>query len=226
MLDDMRITDTQTIAMQLVSSRQWWLWAIISGISTWLSYGLAAFAPLPDALGRLIAFAFGPLLMIFSYCFFQLLRTTANSIVLHIALIFNLVATALLTLMLIVQQASFAFHAQFLEADRGSVSQEQLEWIFNEVNAIQLGIDLAWDLFISAGTVLFSLSMWRHKGFGRLLPLLGIVSGLLLFIFNMIYFPQPPADAGSIDMGPFVALWYLLLTLWIAWRPGIFHVSQ
>jgi hypothetical protein len=136
------------------------------------------------------------------------------------------VATALLTLMVIVQQASFAIHAQYLEADRGSVSREQMEWIFNEVNAVQLGIDLAWDLFISAGTVLFSLSMWRHKGFGKLLPFLGMTSGLLLFVVNLAYFPQPPGDAGSVDLGPFVALWYLVLTLWIAWRPGILQVPS
>lgn len=214
----MQTLETRAIPMPLISSRQWWLAATTCGLCTWICYGLAAFAPLPDAVGRLLAFAFGPMLLVFSYGFFQLLRPRANSIVLHLALLFNLVATALLTLMLMVQQASFAFHAQYLGTDRGSVTREQLDWIFKEVNAVQLGIDLAWDLFISVGTVLFSLSMWKHKGFGKLLPLLGVISGLLLFGFNMTYFPEPPVESGSIDFGPFVALWYLVVTLWMMFR--------
>ena len=37
----------------------------------------------------------------------------------------------------------------------------------------------------------------------------GIIAGLLLLALNLDTFPAGPAYAGSIDLGPVVALWFL-----------------
>jgi len=179
---------------------------------------LAAFAPLPEKIGLLLAFTFGPFFMMASYGTFHIIRHWKNSIVLQVGVLFNIVGTALVTLMLVVQQTSFAFHEEFKTQDRGSVTDEQLKWIFQEVNAIQLGIDLTWDIFISTGTILFSIAMWGHPVFGKIFSISGIAVGLLLLSFNMAYFPEPPGEAGSIDFGPLTALWYMVLTFWILVR--------
>ncbi|HCM75510.1 MAG TPA: hypothetical protein DIS90_03955 [Cytophagales bacterium] len=204
--------------MNSISISRWVRFAILTGFSACLSYGLAAFAPLPEKIGLLLAFTFGPFFMMASYGTFHIIRHWKNSIVLQVGVLFNIVGTALVTLMLVVQQTSFAFHEEFKTQDRGSVTDEQLKWIFQEVNAIQLGIDLTWDIFISTGTILFSIAMWGHPVFGKIFSISGIAVGLLLLSFNMAYFPEPPGEAGSIDFGPLTALWYMVLTFWILVR--------
>jgi hypothetical protein len=183
-----------------------------------LVYALAAFAPLPEKVTLFFAFAFGPLLITAFSGYFYIGRAWKDSLLLRIGLLFNTIGAGLVTAMLAVQQASFAFHEQFKAMDRGEVSAEQLRWMFKEVNAVQLGMDIAWDIFISAGTILFALSLFRHPVFGRILPSAGALLGALLLIFNMTYFPEPPVDAQSIDFGPFVALWYVVLSVVLAFR--------
>ena len=45
--------------------------------------------------------------------------------------------------------------------------------------------------------------------FGKLFGWSGIGLGALLLALNMRTFPIAPAEAGSIDLGPLVALWFL-----------------
>jgi len=78
--------------------------------------------------------------------------------------------------------------------------------------AIWLGLDVAWDLFVGAGTVLFGLALWRHPRFRPFTAAGGLVTGLLLLVLNIATFPVPPAEAGLFDAGPFVGLWYVILS--------------
>lgn len=201
--------------MQNISIKQWYRLAVYCGISAFLSYFLAAFAPFPDKVSLLLAFAFGPLFMLSSVGLFFVLKHWKDSIILRIAALFNTVATAIVTMMLVVQLTGQEFHRQFKAADRGGVSEEQLQWIFKEVNSVQLGMDLAWDIFISIGTFFFALVMFNHPKMNKIISTLGLVFSVLLLGFNLTYFPEPPAEVGSIDFGPFVAIWYLLLMVWL-----------
>ena len=202
--------------MQHISFKQWHRLAVYCGFSAFISYFLAAFAPLPEKISLLFAFAFGPLFMLSSVGLFFVLKHWRDSINLRIAVLFNTVATAMVTMMLVVQVTSQAFHQQFLAAGRGSVSEEQLKWIFKEVNAVQLGMDLAWDIFISIGTFFFALVMFNHPQINKIISILGLIFSVLLLGFNLTYFPEPPSEVGSIDFGPFVAIWYLILFGWLA----------
>lgn len=202
--------------MQSISIKQWHRLAVYCGITAFSSYFLAAFAPLPEKLSLLLAFAFGPLFMLSCLGLFFLLKYWKDSINLRIAILFNTVATAIVTVMLVVQLTSQEFHNQYKLANRGSVSEEQLKWIFKEVNSVQLGIDLAWDVFISIGTFFFALVMFNHPKINKIISVLGMFFSILLLGFNLTYFPEPPSEVGSIDFGPFVAIWYLILMSWLA----------
>ena len=153
--------------------------------------------------------------MLSSVGLFYSLKRWKDSINLRIAVLFNTVATAMLTMMIVVQLTSQEFHQQYKAADRGSVSEEQLKWIFKEVNSVQLGMDLAWDIFISIGTFFFALVMLNHPKMNKVLIILGLIFSVLLLGFNLTYFPDPPGEVGSIDFGPFVAIWYLVLMVWL-----------
>jgi hypothetical protein len=197
-----------------VPTTSWLRFTILSGIAAMVSYAAAAFVPLPEKISLLLAFAFGPFFMLASLGYFHIIRAWKDSIALQVGVLFNIVGTSLVTLMLVVQQTSFTFHDRFKTERGDAFSETQLSWVFKEVNAVQLGIDLAWDLFISAGTVFLAIGMWNHPVYRKVFPLTGILVAVLLFSFNMAYFPVPPSEAGSVDFGPFVALWYLALTIW------------
>ena len=201
--------------MEPIPIKHWHRLAVYCGFSAFISYFLAAFAPLPEKIALLFAFAFGPLFMLSSMGLYFVIKHWKDSINLRIAGLFNIVATAMLTMMLVVQLTSQEFHMQYKSAERGSVSEEQLKWIFKEVNSIQLGMDLAWDIFISLGTFFFGLSMFNHPKMSKVLSILGIFFSVSLLAFNLIYFPEPPGEVGSIDFGPFVAIWYLILMGWL-----------
>ncbi len=102
------------------------------------------------------------------------------------------------------------------------------------MGAIWLGLDVAWDVFGGAGTVLFGFALWRHPRFGRIPGLAGVLVGVGLLVLNIGTFPTPPANAGWFDIGPFVALWYLLVmlrVLWLAWpretrQPALAEVER
>jgi hypothetical protein len=70
---------------------------------------------------------------------------------------------------------------------------------------------------IGLGTVLFGVSMFRHPRFGRLFGASGVVLGLGLLMSNLYAFPTPPANTGLIDLGPFIGLWYLAVSVQM-WR--------
>jgi hypothetical protein len=100
----------------------------------------------------------------------------------------------------------------------GSTSSPEraLHAAFEAANGIQLGLDVAWDLFLALGTVLLAWNMWHHPRFGRILAVSGIVIAVALVIANLIVFPEPPGNAGSIDLGSVIGLWYLIVTVRLA----------
>ncbi|NJO32782.1 MAG: hypothetical protein HC869_06200 [Rhodospirillales bacterium] len=134
---------------------------------------------------------------------FYIIRQWKDSLALRSGALFNITATGFVTMMLVVQQTIFSFHTKFKAEKHEGVSDEQLRWMFREVNSVQLGIDLAWDIFISAGTFLFALGFWGHPVLNKILSIAGMLVALLLLAFNLAYFPVPPAEAGSVDFGPF-----------------------
>ena len=55
--------------------------------------------------------------------------------------------------------------------------------------------------------------MRRHPRFGLIFSATGILIAAALFAFNMATFPVPPANAGSVDLGPLIGLWFLVVTI-------------
>ncbi|MCG3118854.1 MAG: hypothetical protein ALAOOOJD_01133 [bacterium] len=181
-------------------------WCGLLGI---VSYLLAAFAPLPDTLGFAAAFAFGPLLAISAMGLYHGLAAHRNSPSLQIATVFAIGGGITVLIMLTTQQAIFEIMRTTLEkADQPAV-KEQWQKIRDGLNAVHLGIDVAWDVLIATATILFGYHMLKHPAFGKMIGGLGMLFGTLLIVFNLNYFPVPPADANSIDWGPFVALWFV-----------------
>ena len=177
----------------------------VCGVLSVVSYLTAAFAPLPDLLSYVTAFAFGPLLAIGVIGLYYCLALQRRGPMIQIATTFGIAGGVTVLIMLTTQQAIFSV------IKRSSPSAGTELTRFNQgLNAVQLGIDVAWDVLISVAVILFGIAMLHHPRFGRVFGSIGIISGLLALTFNLWYFPTPPAAAHSIDWGPLVALWLLV----------------
>ena len=199
------------------------LWIKTGAICGLLSGGLyfaSAFIPMPDKLVYIAAFAFGPLLAIGCTGLYYFLSATDESPRLQIAVVSAIAGGVTLLLMLTVQQSIFSV-LEKTPAESSAEIKAVGERINKGLNNVQLGMDVAWDVLICTATILFGYSMIKRKGFWKIVGFIGLALGLLLLGFNLFYFPIPPADAGSIDWGPFVAIWYLALSLILLSRRGL-----
>jgi hypothetical protein len=181
-----------------------------------LSYSLISAAPLTSAQGLVVACVFGPALMCASMGLYHVLRAHRRTITLDLGLMANVAAGLTVTLMLFSQLGLKRwFEVQFGSGSTDS-SERALHAAFEAANGIQLGLDVAWDVFLALGTVLLAWNMWHHPRFGRLLAVSGSVIAIALVVANLAVFPEPPGQAGSIDLGPVIGLWYLIVTVRLA----------
>ncbi len=165
-------------------------------------YVIISAAPLPDVVTTTLAASFGPLVSLASYGLYRLLALHRVSPALQIAAASNAIAGALVTAMLMVQVA-------IRSGGRGSLDT----FLWTKLRRVDLGLDVAWDVYICLGTFLFAWSMLRHPRFGRIFGGLGLVLAAGLAALNLATFPTPPAYAGLIDLGPFVGLWYTAVAI-------------
>lgn len=181
-----------------------------------LSYTLISAVPLTFAQAVVVACVFGPALMCASVGLYHVLRAHRRTVSLDLGLMANAAAGLTVTLMLFSQLGLKRwFEVQFGNGSTDT-SERALHAAFEAANGIQLGLDVAWDLFLAAGTILLAWNMWRHPQFGRLLAVSGSLIAVALAIANLVVFPEPPAQAGSIDLGPIIGLWYLIVTVRLA----------
>ena len=121
----------------------------------------------------------------------------------QLAAISNVAAGVLVTAMFLVQLA-------LKEAEDDNAVSPAMEDVFDHVH---FGLDLAWDVFIAAGTILFACAMLANPLFPRWVALSGIAVGGALYAINFAAFPEPPGDAGLVDIGPLVGAWYGIVSV-------------
>ena len=173
------------------------------------AYLAAIFAPLPDTLGYVAAFSFGPLLAVAAIGLYHCLSLHRNGPLVQIAALFASAGGVTVLLMLSTQQAIFSTMRSAVSQATDPSSKDMYGKIREGLNGVQLGMDVAWDVLITVAVILFGVAMLRHPRFGKIIGSLGILLATLALVFNLYYFPIPPGEAGSIDWGPFVALWFV-----------------
>ncbi len=165
-------------------------------------FALQAAVPLPDRATVVVAAVFGPLLSLGSYGLLRLLALDRKTVSLQIAAVANAIAGALVTAMLLIQLAVKA-------GGRGKLD----DFLWLKLRRVDLGMDVAWDVYICLGTFLFAWNMLRHPRFGRVWGGIGLVLAAGLAALNLWTFPTPPGNAGLVDLGPLVGLWYAAVSL-------------
>ncbi|MEJ2538056.1 MAG: hypothetical protein P8048_13570 [Calditrichia bacterium] len=201
------------IQVQNKMTIQWIKLGVVCGILTTLIYPLLILIKMPIIITALLAAAMGLLLSLASIGLYQVLKLHRKTVKLQIAVLFNIIAGVLLNLMFMVQLTVREFMKGYIDQATNEYAQETYEMIWKSVDKVQLGMDLSWDVYLSVGTFLFALSMLTHPRFGKIFGWLGMSFALLLLYFNFISFPVPPGEAGLIDFGPAIGLWYLAVAI-------------
>lgn len=176
---------------------------IVMGFFACLAYALLAFAPFGKLVTTTLAACFGPALAGASLGLRRVLDLDKPRASSRLGMLLNALGGALFSAMALVQLA-----VGYSAAGEKTASQVQAIW---------LGLDVAWDAYIGLGTLCFALAMLRHPRFGRAFAFFGLaISGAFLAL-NFYTFPTPPANAGLVDLGPGIGLWYLVVTIQM-WR--------
>ena len=193
--------------------RTWVRVGVYAGLGASVVYPLMIFAPLPKKITIILASLFGPLLMAASLGLYYFLKVHRKTITGQLAVISNIIASAMVSLMLIVQLSVNLSMVEMMDSAGEGISEATQKWIWLVVDKVQLGMDVSWDIFIGIGTILFGVTMMKHPRFGKIFGFLGFLIGHFVLVFNLATFPTPPGDAGLIDIGPFLGIWYLVATI-------------
>jgi hypothetical protein len=176
---------------------------IVAGFITCLTYPLLVFVPLPKFASTTLAACFGPALAVACFGLKRLLDWESPQVSSALGALLNALAGALFSAMALVQMAVG------YTAGREKVSAQ--------MEAIWLGLDVAWDAYIGIGTLFFALAMLRHPRYGKAFAFSGLIIAAGLLALNFYTFPAPPASAGLVDLGPAIGIWYLMVTIQM-WR--------
>lgn len=185
----------------------------IAGIIACVIYPLMAAVEMPRLLTVVCAAAFGPLISLASVGLYHLLKLHQKTVSAQIAAAANVIAGSIVNMMLVVQLAISYSMEEYMKNAGDAATKATLEWVGKVVDKVQLGLDVSWDVFIAVGTLLLALNMLNHPRFGKILGGIGMLLAALLLGFNLYTFPIPPANAELIDFGPFVGLWYLIISI-------------
>lgn len=194
---------------------RWIKLGAICGPLAVISYAALVFGKLPDFPAMLLVCAFGPFLGIASVGLYHFLALVRKTVTLQIAVVANIIGVSFVTMMLIVQASTNIRMEKAIAKVSDPAATDALKAIWRGVDSVQLGMDVAWDVFGVLGTLLFAINMLWHPRLGKIIGIVGIILAVGLFVFNIYTFPTPPGEANLIDLGPFVALWYVAVSIMI-----------
>lgn len=186
---------------------------LMSGLVVVIVYLASAIGLIKDTNKIILSlvFAIGPVAIVGVLNVADRLSTGPDNSSVQIGKAFLIIGFALFTLMLVVQQTIFLQFDQFRSESDNQTAIDTLNAVFKGVNLVQLGIDVAFDIFYCVGVIFFATAMYRHQDFGRFIGSFGIISATGLLVLNLTAFPYVPSESGLIDLGPLTGVWWLLV---------------
>ena len=192
--------------------------AVLIVLAAYLNFALG-WVSLSQRLTLALGFAIGPVAIVGVLGISDRLAKVFRAGPVRTGAVFLIIGFALLTLMLTMQQAIFAEYRQLRGGAPVSGASETLEHAFALANQVQLGADVAFDIFYSLGMVVTSIALLGGTRLPRLVGAYGLLAGGGLLVLNIGTFPVPPSAAGAVDLGPATIVWWLGV-IYLARRVG------
>lgn len=196
--------------IQTCISNSWIRNGAMMGFAAVAVYYGSAVLPLPDRLSQFFALVFPGLLLCGHVALYHYFRRRQESALNQAAVIFGIAAPVLVSAMLCAQMSIVSYMDRFYRPLDEVTRLAQIN-IWRAVDSVQLGLDVAWDMFILPTILMFAVLSYRHLPMGRLFGSIGIFLGLMGLVFNIWTFPTPPINVGLVDVGPFAMAWYAAL---------------
>ena len=183
-----------------------------SGIVGTLSYVLAITVSLNPTMTYVLAMGWPILSIVFVFSLFRFIELTKASVANQFAFVFACLAFTLVAAMMSIQLGVKIGIEEYI-AKSSKSQQELLELIRRSMRLVDMGLDVAWDIFIGTSLVFLSFPLSGHDRFGRWW---GVVSGILgaaLIVLNVATFPWPPDSRDLFDIGPVIGLFIIALSI-------------
>ncbi len=181
-----------------------------SGLVAAVTFMSVAVIPMPDRMAIVLALVFPLFLLVGHVGLYHFLSRERTTMWNQLAVILGIGAPVLVSAMLTVQQSMIAYMQRYYHPLDEVTRQAQIN-IWRAVDSVQLGLDVAWDMFILPTIILFSLGVMRDAAFPRWFGFIGLVLGIGGLFLNIFTFPTPPINVGLPDVGPFAMTWYGIL---------------
>ena len=193
--------------------KRWVKVGFVCGIFAGLSYGISISVSLPGKIAYFLFWAFGPLLCAGAGGFYHFIKYYKNSISLQVGILFLIISGASVTMMGTIQGAVRVIFNNINLETATNITKEAWQMAYKCGNAVHLGADIAWDIFIFLSVILLSIAIFKHPRLGWLFAAPGCLIGLLGLGFNLYTFPNNPGTAGLVDLGPFVGIWFSVVSI-------------
>lgn len=191
-------------------ANDWITYGSYSGLIFAVIFLSVALIPLHVRLETVLTLIMPLFLMVGHIGLYHFLSKHRPSMTNQMAVIFGIVAPALVSAMLTVQMSLVSFMGKYYHPLEQAVKESQIN-IWRAVDSVQLGLDVAWDMFILPTIILFSIGIMKHPAFGKVFGSISLFLGIAGLFLNIFTFPTPPIDVGLPDVGPFVVFWYLIM---------------
>jgi hypothetical protein len=194
----------------------------LAGVAAGLAYFGAQVIPwdhdLPVELARweiVLGFwtilAVAPFAIVFAYALSRLIASEHDGALNQLGFVFAVVAFSVLAVTQSFQNAVPVVLTDEMQAE-GS-GPEAWDRIYAGLNALDLGTDLAWDLFLGLWLLCIGVAMFGHSRLGArwAIPALALIPPF--FAFNVAATPDPP----RVDLGPVIGMYFTALSVWLVW---------
>jgi hypothetical protein len=169
-----------------------------------------ALVPMPDRLSTVLALVMPLFLLVGHVGLYHFLTRQRPAFTTQLAVILGICAPVLVSAMLTVQMSLVSYMERYYHPLDEAMKASQIN-IWRAVDSVQLGLDVAWDMFILPTIILFSLGLMKHPAFGKIFGGIGQFLGVGGLFLNIWTFPTPPINVGLPDVGPFAVTWYGVL---------------
>lgn len=193
------------------ATRNLFLLAGVSGIVGTCCYVLAITVPMNQTVSFVVAMAWPILSIIFVFGLVRFIALTDAGFSNQLAGIFAYLAFALVAAMMSIQFAIELGTGTNI-ANSSANQQELLGMIKRSVRLVDMGLDVAWDLFIGTSLIFLAVAIRRHRNFGIWWSIPAGLLAILLIVLNCITFPWPPDTRGLFDVGPAIGLYIIAIS--------------